>query len=105
MSTKTLLEKKTVTWRRQWWKNPKKIREENERLRNKWTSRNHPDYSIIKIGQNTEKSPGDLRRLAVTEIPEENYQLTVMGKTLKGINNNNNNNNNNNDHAQGIIED
>ena len=23
-------------------------------------------YSIIKIGQNTEKSPGDLRRFAVT---------------------------------------
>ena len=30
---------------------------------NKKTNRDHPDYSIIKIGQNTEKSPGDLRRL------------------------------------------
>ena len=26
----------------------------------------HPVLSIIKIGQNTEKSPGDLKRLAVT---------------------------------------
>ena len=26
----------------------------------------HLKYSIVKIGQNTEKSPGDLRRLAVT---------------------------------------
>ena len=30
-------------------------------------SGDHPNYSIVKIGQNTEKSPGDLRRLPVTE--------------------------------------
>ena len=30
------------------------------------TSRDHPNYSIVEIGQNTEKSPGDLRRLPVT---------------------------------------
>ena len=27
-------------------------------------NRDHPDYSFIKIGQNTEKGHGDLRRLA-----------------------------------------
>ena len=43
--------------------------------------------SIIEDGQNTEKSPGDLRRLAVTQTPDE--------KNSKGVNNNNNNNNNN----------
>ena len=32
---------------------------------NKGTSGDHPNYIIIKIGQNTEKSPGDLRRLTV----------------------------------------
>ena len=47
-------------------------------------SRDHPNYNIVEYGQNTEKSPGDLRRLADT-------------KNSKGINNNNNNNNNNND--------
>ena len=26
-----------------------------------------PNYSITEIGKNTEKSPGDLRRLAVTQ--------------------------------------
>ena len=26
----------------------------------------HPNHSIVKIGQNTEKSPGDQKRLAVT---------------------------------------
>ena len=33
---------------------------------NKKTRENHPNYSIIKIGQNFEKSPGDLRRLEET---------------------------------------
>ena len=42
------------------------------RLGNKRTSGDHPDYGIIKIGQNTEKSPGDWSRLAVTQIPVEN---------------------------------
>ena len=30
------------------------------------TSGDDPNYYIIENGQNTEKSPGDLRRLAVT---------------------------------------
>ena len=37
---------------------------------NKRTSGDHPDYSNIKIGQNTENSAGDLRRLAVTQTRE-----------------------------------
>ena len=35
----------------------------------KWTSRIHPNYSIVEIGQNTRKFPGDLRRLTVTQTP------------------------------------
>ena len=35
-------------------------------LKNNRTSGDHPDYSIAKIGQNTEKIPEDLRRFAVT---------------------------------------
>ena len=31
------------------------------------TSGDRPNYSITKLGQNTEKSPGDLRRLAVIQ--------------------------------------
>ena len=53
------------------------------RLENKSTSRDHPNYSIIEIGQNTEKSPGDLKRLVVTQTPVENHQQTLMGKTLE----------------------
>ena len=35
-------------------------------LGNKRTSGDHPIHSITEIGQNTKKSPGDLRWLAVT---------------------------------------
>ena len=37
-----------------------------------------PNYSIIEKGQNTEKSPGKLRRLAVTQTPVKDHQLTLM---------------------------
>ena len=36
---------------------------------NKWTSGDHPNYGIVEICQNTEKCPGDLRRLVVIEAP------------------------------------
>ena len=32
-------------------------------------SGDNQNYGIVKISQNTEKSPGDLRRLAVTQTP------------------------------------
>ena len=47
---------------------------------NKRTCGNHPNYRFIKIGQNTKKNPGDLRRLSVTQTPVENYQLTLVEK-------------------------
>ena len=47
----------------------------------------HPNDSITKNGQNTEKSPGDLRRLAVTQTSVKYHQLKLMGKTLKEKNN------------------
>ena len=54
-------------------------------LRNTRTSGDHPNYSIIKIGQNTEKSPGDLKRLAITQTLLRNHQLTLVWKTRKGV--------------------
>ena len=44
-------------------------------LGNKRTTVDHPKYSIVEIGQNTKKSPGDLRRLAVAQTPVENHQM------------------------------
>ena len=51
-------------------------------LGNKRTSGDNPNYSIVEISQNTEKSPGDLNRLAVTQTSVEN-QLILVWKTLK----------------------
>ena len=55
-------------------------------------SRYYPNYSIVEIGQNTAKSPGDLNRLAGTQTPVKHHQLSLMWKNLKKQNNNNNNN-------------
>ena len=35
----------------------------------------YPDYSIVEIDQNTEKSPGDLKRLAFTQTQVKDHQL------------------------------
>ena len=43
-----------------------------------WTSGDHPNYYIIENSQNTEKSPGDLRRLAITQTLVKDHQLTLM---------------------------
>ena len=62
---------------------PKSFVKENGWLRNQRTSGDHLEYCIIKIGQNTEKSPGDLRRLTVTQTLVKNYQLTPVWKNSK----------------------
>ena len=38
----------------------------------------HPNYGIIEIGQNTEKSPEDLRKLAITQTSVNDHYLTLM---------------------------
>ena len=42
--------------------------------------RDSPNHGIVEIGQNAEKSPGDLRRLSVTQTPLKNHKLTLMCK-------------------------
>ena len=41
----------------------------------------HPNYSIIENGQNTEKSPGDFRRHADIQTPVKDHQIKLMWKT------------------------
>ena len=45
-------------------------------------SGDHPNYCIIEIGQNTEKSPGDLRRVALTQTPVTDHQISLVRKIL-----------------------
>ena len=42
------------------------------------TGRDYPKDSIAENSQNPEMSPEDLRRLAVTQTPVKNHQLTLM---------------------------
>ena len=36
------------------------------------------NYGNIEIGQNTDKGPGELRRLAVTQTPVRNHRVTLV---------------------------
>ena len=45
---------------------PKGLIKGLEDLETKGTNEDHPDYSVIKTGQNIEKSPVDLRRLSLS---------------------------------------
>ena len=65
------------------WYSHQRINKGTRGLGNKRTRGNHPNYCIIEIGQNIKKSPGDVRRLTVTQTPVKNHQLTLMWKTLK----------------------
>ena len=55
-----------------------RIETDTEGFGNNRTSGDHPNYSILEIGQNIEKSPRDLRGLAVSQTPVKNHQLTLM---------------------------
>ena len=46
-------------------------------------SGNHSDDSIIKIGQDPGKSPGDLKRLAAIQNPVKKHPLMLEWKTPK----------------------
>ena len=54
---------------------PKGLRKEAGRFSNQKTSGDHPDNSIVKISQNSAKSPGDLRRIIVTQTQVKDHQL------------------------------
>ena len=49
-------------------------------LRSWKTSGDRPNYSIIENSQNTEKSTGDLMRLAVTKTSVKDHQLKLIRK-------------------------
>ena len=49
------------------------------------TNRDNPNYCIVEIGQNTEKSPGGLRRLTVTQTLVKDHQLALEEKSIRSI--------------------
>ena len=65
------------------WYSHQSINKGTQGLENKRMSGDHSNCCIIEVGQNTEKSPGDWIRRAVTQTPLKDHQLTLMWKTLK----------------------
>ena len=56
-----------------------RIGTETEELGKKMTSGDHPNYRIVKTGQNTKESPWDLRRIAVTQtLMRKNSQMSKI---------------------------
>ena len=48
------------------WNSPQNLREGAGKIGNLWENWDHPDYSIVEIGQNTQKSLRDHKRHVVT---------------------------------------
>ena len=61
----------------------KRLRRETKDIVNQRKNQDYPNYRIGEFSQNTEKCPGDLRRLAVTQTPVKDHQLTLVWKTWK----------------------
>ena len=59
---------------------PQRIGKRIETVGNRRKNRDHSDYSIVEIGQNTEKSPGDLRRRSVAQILMKGHQITLVNE-------------------------
>ena len=60
------------------WYIHRRIGKETGGFGNNRTSGDLSNYCIIEIGQNTEKSPGNFRRLAVSQITLKTHQLSLM---------------------------
>ena len=54
------------------------VPEETGRKGNRGMNWDHPNYCIVEVGQNTEKSSGDSRRHAVTQTPVKDHQLMLV---------------------------
>ena len=67
------------------WYSYQRVDTGTEELGNKRMSGHHLNYSIIEIGQNIEKSLGDLRKLSVTRTPMKDHQLREMWKNSAGV--------------------
>ena len=72
------------------WNGPLRLGKGAGRDENQEMNRGNQNYCMVKIDQNTEKSHGDLRRLAIIQSPGKGSQLTLVRKTCKENNNNNN---------------
>ena len=57
---------------------PQKLGKEARRVGNWRMNQDYINYSILGIGQNTEKSPRDLMRFAVIQTPVKDHQVKLV---------------------------
>ena len=69
------------------WNNPQILGKETGRGQNRRMSRDDLNYTIVEVGQNTEKSLGNLKRFIVTQIPVKYHHLKLVWKIRKRVNN------------------
>ena len=67
------------------WNGPQRLGKNIKRTGYQRKNWDHPDHSV-KISKNTQKCPGDLRRLAVTLTPVKYHNLTLVWKLHKELN-------------------
>ena len=60
------------------WKSPQRLKKQTSRTENQRKNLDHPDYSIVEISQDPEKSLGEPRRVAVTQTPIKACQVTQV---------------------------
>ena len=60
------------------WNSSQRPGKGNGRVGNQRMNQDNPNYSIVEISQNTEKSSGDLGTLAVTQTPVKDHQLMQL---------------------------
>ena len=60
------------------WNDSYGLGEKTGRTGNQRKNRDHQKHNIVKIGQNTGKSLGNLKKLAVTQNPARDHPLTLV---------------------------
>ena len=75
------------------WNCSEKLEKKIGGIGNQKKNRDCPDYNIVKIGQNTEESSRNQRRLALTQTPVKDRHLTLVRNIRKEYDNNYNGNN------------
>ena len=60
------------------WNNPHRLERKTGAIGKQRKNRDYKDLSITEIGENTEKSPGDMRRLIVTQTLVKVHLLTMV---------------------------
>ena len=65
------------------WYSHQKFDKRTRSIENKRSRGDNPNYTIVEIGQITENSPGDLRRLIFVHTPVKDHRLTLMWETFK----------------------